>query len=115
MRDNKSITEYFGRFATFFGSIKFITGMTVFVVTWFIWNIFAPSGWRFDHYPFIFMTLLLSLQASYAAPIILFSQNRQAEKDREKLEMDLRSDLRSEQMLEDISTKLGILVEDNDE
>ena len=42
----------------------------------------APSGWRFDPYTFTFLTLILSLQASYAAPLILLAQNRQADRDR---------------------------------
>jgi uncharacterized membrane protein len=42
----------------------------------------APDNLKFDHYPFIFLTLLLSLQASYAAPLILLAQNRQADRDR---------------------------------
>jgi uncharacterized membrane protein len=110
---DSKVISYFDRFAAFFGSIKFIAGMSVFVVAWFMWNIFAPEDMRFDKYPFIFMTLLLSLQASYAAPIILFSQNRQSDKDRLKFEMDLESDLKSEKMLEKISAKLGIEVEDD--
>lgn len=113
MEENDSkIVSYFDRFAVFFGSIKFIAGMSFFIVVWFLWNIFAPSNTEFDKYPFIFMTLLLSLQASYAAPIILFSQNRQADKDREKFLQDLEADLKSERMLEQIMTKLDIPLED---
>lgn len=108
------VTDAFDRFAAFFGSIRFIAGMTVFVVAWFLWNTLAPQHMRFDRYPFIFMTLLLSLQASYAAPIILFSQNRQSDKDRLKFEMDLESDLKSERMLEKISAKLDIALEEDD-
>lgn len=107
------VTNAFDRFAAFFGSIRFIAGMTVFVVAWLLWNTLAPYDLRFDRYPFIFMTLLLSLQASYAAPIILFSQNRQSEADRLKFEMDLESDLKSEKMLEKISEKLGIEVKND--
>jgi uncharacterized membrane protein len=114
MNTDSKITKYFDRFAAFFGSIKFIAGMSVFVLAWFLWNIFAPTGLEFDKYPFIFMTLLLSLQASYAAPIILFSQNRQADKDREKFELDLAADLKSEKMLEKIASKLDIPLEDKD-
>lgn len=106
------ITRYADRFAVFFGSLKFIGGMTLFIVVWFLWNIFAPSHMIFDHYPFIFMTLLLSLQASYAAPIILFSQNRQAEKDREKFDLDLEADIKSEHMLEKIMKKLELMMDD---
>jgi uncharacterized membrane protein len=56
--------------------------MTVFVATWVIWNAVAPTNLRWDDYPFIFLTLILSLQASYAAPLILLAQNRQADRDR---------------------------------
>ena len=110
--EESKIVGYFDRFAAFFGSIRFIVGMSVFILIWFLWNIFAPSNLIFDPYPLIFLTLLLSLQASYAAPIILFSQNRQADKDREKFELDLQADLRSEDMLEKIMTKLEIPIEE---
>lgn len=106
--DDSKVTKAFDRFAAFFGSIKFIAGMTVFVTAWFLWNTLAPTDLQFDKYPFIFMTLLLSLQASYAAPIILFSQNRQSDKDREKFELDLAADIRSEVMLEKIAKKLEV-------
>jgi uncharacterized membrane protein len=52
------------------------------VIFWITWNFLAPDNLKFDHYPFIFLTLLLSLQASYAAPLILLAQNRQADRDR---------------------------------
>jgi uncharacterized membrane protein len=56
--------------------------MTAFVLLWVTWNSLAPDNLKFDHYPFIFLTLLLSLQASYAAPLILLAQNRQTDRDR---------------------------------
>jgi uncharacterized membrane protein len=62
--------------------------MTIFVFTWVIWNSFAPVDLRWDKYPFIFLTLILSLQASYAAPLILLAQNRQADRDRIALNED---------------------------
>ena len=78
--------ELFGRLservARFIGSARFIGWMTVFVITWLLWNILAPDDVRFDPFPFIFLTLMLSLQASYAAPLILLAQNRQADRDR---------------------------------
>jgi len=46
------------------------------------------ESWRFDKYPFILLTLALSLQAAYAAPLILLAQNRQEDRDREQLEVD---------------------------
>lgn len=106
--EDPKVVRYFDSFAAFFGSIKFIVGMTVFIVLWFLWNVFAPEGLRFDKYPFIFLTLLLSLQASYAAPIILFSQNRQADKDREKFNMDLEADLKSEKLLRLLTDHFGL-------
>ena len=86
--------EAFGRWseaiARNMGTARFIAYMTVFILIWFGWNIFAPSGLRFDPYTFTFLTLLLSLQASYAAPLILLAQNRQADRDRLSLEEDRR-------------------------
>ena len=77
--------EVFGRiserFARFIGTARFLVYMTFFVATWVIWNSIGPENLRWDEYPFIFLTLLLSLQASYAAPLILLAQNRQADRD----------------------------------
>ncbi len=79
-------TDAFGvfaeRFARFMGTAKFLMWMTVFVIAWVLWNFLAPRDWRFDEYPLIFLTLMLSLQASYAAPLILLAQNRQEDRDR---------------------------------
>ncbi len=69
--------------------------MTVIIILWIIWNVGAPSGWRFDEYPFIFLTLMLSLQASYAAPLILLAQNRQDDRDRVTHEQDRKQNERS--------------------
>jgi uncharacterized membrane protein len=84
--------EAFGRlserFARFLGTARFLVYMTVFVISWITWNTLAPSSLQFDPYPFIFLTLILSLQASYAAPLILLAQNRQADRDRIALNED---------------------------
>ena len=84
--------EMFGRWsekvARFIGSARFIGWMTAFVVTWLLWNTLAPADLRFDPFPFIFLTLMLSLQASYAAPLILLAQNRQADRDRVQYQED---------------------------
>jgi uncharacterized membrane protein len=91
--------ETFGRwserFARFMGTAAFLIAMTVFVVFWVLWNLASPRDWRFDNYPFIFLTLMLSLQASYAAPLILLAQNRQADRDRVALEQDRARDERN--------------------
>lgn len=84
--------EAFGRlsekFARFLGTARFLVYMSVFVLSWVTWNSLAPQNLRFDSYPFIFLTLILSLQASYAAPLILLAQNRQADRDRIALAED---------------------------
>jgi uncharacterized membrane protein len=86
--------EAFGRWsegiARFMGTAKFLVYMTVVIALWILWNTLAPAGWRFDPYTFTFLTLILSLQASYAAPLILLAQNRQADRDRLAMEEDRR-------------------------
>lgn len=86
--------EAFGQWAEaiarFMGTARFLVYMTVFVVGWIAWNTLAPAGLRFDPYTFTFLTLMLSVQASYAAPLILLAQNRQADRDRVSLEEDRR-------------------------
>lgn len=76
------------RIARFLGTARFLVYMTVFVAVWILWNLAAPAALRFDPYPFIFLTLMLSLQASYAAPLILLAQNRQDDRDRVQYEQD---------------------------
>lgn len=83
------------KFARFMGTPYFLIGMTVIVAGWVVWNTLAPGRLRFDPYAFIFLTLVLSLQASYAAPLILLSQNRQADRDRVALEQDRARDERN--------------------
>lgn len=76
--------------ARFMGTARFLVYMTVFVGGWLGWNALAPQSLRFDPYTFTFLTLLLSLQASYAAPLILLAQNRQVDRDRLAAEEDRR-------------------------
>ncbi|MBC7273899.1 MAG: DUF1003 domain-containing protein [Streptomyces sp.] len=83
------------RIARFIGTGRFLVGMTIVIITWVLWNIVAPPSVRFDEYPFIFLTLALSLQASYAAPLILLAQNRQDDRDRVNLEQDRKQNERS--------------------
>ncbi|MEJ5915063.1 DUF1003 domain-containing protein [Pseudokineococcus sp. 1T1Z-3] len=84
--------EAFGRlsegFARFMGTPRFLIYMTAVITAWVAWNTLAPSFLRFDPYAFLFLTLVLSLQASYAAPLILLAQNRQDDRDRVSLEQD---------------------------
>ncbi|MDN3352707.1 DUF1003 domain-containing protein [Actinomadura sp. DC4] len=93
--DPEAFGQFSERIARFLGTARFLVYMTVFVLLWFAWNILAPVSWRFDPYPFIFLTLMLSLQASYAAPLILLAQNRQDDRDRVQYEGDRARDERS--------------------
>ena len=82
--------DAFGSFsesiARFLGTGRYLVIQSIVVVKWVIVNIYKPL--QFDGYPFIFLTLILSLQASYAAPLILLAQNRQEDRDNEQLERD---------------------------
>jgi len=86
--------EKFGRasesFARAMGTGEFLIWMTVFVTLWLTWNSLAPVVLQFDPrgLNFTLLTMILSLQASYAAPLILLAQNRQADRDRVKTEQD---------------------------
>ena len=76
--------------ARFLGTPRFLVYLTIFCVVWLVWNTWAPEAWRFDssEYGYTVLTLMLSLQASYAAPLILLAQNRQDDRDRVAAEQD---------------------------
>ena len=86
--------DRFGRFSEAFargmGTSGFLIGMTVFVAVWLLWNSLMPVDLQFDPKAtnFTLLTLILSLQASYAAPLILLAQNRQDDRDRVQIEQD---------------------------
>jgi uncharacterized membrane protein len=112
--------ETFGRlsekFARFIGTARFLVYMTIFVFFWITWNTLGPTDFRFDEYPFIFLTLLLSLQASYAAPLILLAQNRQADRDRVTSQEDRNRDERNlavtEYMVRELAAMRNDLLEE---
>ncbi|GAB3390237.1 hypothetical protein GCM10027568_13770 [Humibacter soli] len=93
-RGTRSNRDRFGRFSEAFaramGTSGFLIGMTIFVAVWLTWNIWAPRPLQFDPAVtnFTLLTLILSLQASYAAPLILLAQNRQDDRDRVQIEQD---------------------------
>ncbi|WP_131737911.1 DUF1003 domain-containing protein [Actinomadura roseirufa] len=93
--DPESFGRLSERIARFLGTARFLVYMTVFVAVWILWNLLAPASLKFDPYPFIFLTLMLSLQASYAAPLILLAQNRQDDRDRVQYEQDRARNERS--------------------
>ena len=86
--------EAFGRtserIARFLGTSRFLVYLTLFVAIWLVWNTFAPDAVQFDprSLNYTLLTLILSLQASYAAPLILLAQNRQDDRDRVQMEQD---------------------------
>ena len=88
------------------GSWKFIIFQSILLLFWIILNVFAWN-YRWDPYPFIFLNLALSFQAAYTAPIILMSQNRQAESDRKKNELDLFTDKKAEREIATIKLELS--------
>src|SRR5262245_43191660 len=92
--------EAFGRFsetiARYLGTARYLVFQTVVVTAWIAWNaFFRHTAAGYDPYPFILLTLALSLQASYAAPLILLAQNRQEERDRMEMETDRRTNARA--------------------
>jgi uncharacterized membrane protein len=88
--DAESLGRISERVARFLGTWRFIGYMTLFIALWLLWNLVAPHALAFDPRAknFTLLTLLLSLQASYAAPLILLAQNRQADRDRVQYEHD---------------------------
>jgi uncharacterized membrane protein len=73
-------------FARFFGTPFFLVAQTVVVGAWILLNVIGV--WHFDLYPFILLNLAFSLQAAYAAPLILLAQTRQADRDKVHVEAD---------------------------
>jgi uncharacterized membrane protein len=91
---NGNSGDRFGRFSESFaramGTTWFLFGLTLLVIVWLLWNSTVPVSLQFDPrlQNFTLLTLILSLQASYAAPLILLAQNRQDDRDRVQIEQD---------------------------
>jgi uncharacterized membrane protein len=95
--------------ARFIGTGRFLVYMTVFIVVWLAYNSLAPATATFDPFPFIFLTLVLSVQASYAAPLILLAQNRQDDRDRVSLEQDRQVAAQSRADMEFLAREIAAL------
>jgi len=84
--------DAFGQFsesiARTLGTARFLLFQSFVCIAWLSWNIATPYGWHFDPNPFGVLTLTLSLQAAYAAPLILLAQNRQEDRDHQQSEVD---------------------------
>ena len=88
--DNDAFGQFSESVARFIGTARFLVYQTVFCFLWVVWNTVGPTSFRFDEWQFVGLTLLLSLQAAYAAPLILLAQNRQESRDRSQSELDRR-------------------------
>ena len=111
--DNKKIT--FGqrasdKLAEFAGSWFFIIAFTLFLIIWVLINAYFMKN-PFDPYPFIMLNLVLSCVAAIQAPLIMMSQKRQEQKDRERAEDDFKINLKCEIILENLHRKLDELLE----
>ena len=107
--DSDAFGVFAEQFARFLGTASFLVYMTLFVVIWIGWNIVAPASSRWDDYPFIFLTLILSLQASYAAPLILLAQNRQEARDKVIAEHDRQANARAHADMEFLAREVASL------
>ena len=96
--------------AAFGGSWKFIIFFGVFIICWILANIYILMNKGFDPYPFILLNLILSCLAALQAPVIMMSQNRQEEKDRERAKKDYMINLKSELEIRMLHEKLDHLI-----
>ncbi len=96
--------------AEFGGSWGFIIFFMSFLVAWILLNVFWLSNHGFDPYPFILLNLILSCIAAIQAPVIMMSQNRQEEKDRERSKKDYKINLKSELEIRELHEKIDHLI-----
>ncbi|MFM8568809.1 MAG: DUF1003 domain-containing protein [Candidatus Kapaibacterium sp.] len=99
------------RVARFGGSWAFILSFMGLLVLWIITNAFVLADRSFDPYPFILLNLILSCVAALQAPIIMMSQNRQEEKDRQRSENDYMVNLKAELQIRSLHQKIDLLFE----
>ena len=107
--DSDAFGVFAEQFARYMGTARFLMWMTGVVVIWIGWNAIAPADARWDAYPFIFLTLILSLQASYAAPLILLAQNRQEQRDKVIAEQDRQVNARAHADMEFLAREMASL------
>lgn len=123
MNDKKNLTQVidentkntFGqriadKVAVFGGSWTFILSFLSFLIVWIIFNAFFLFNKGFDPYPFILLNLILSCIAALQAPVIMMSQNRQEEKDRERAQNDYMINLKSELEIRMLHEKIDHLI-----
>jgi len=105
--DPGAFGEFSEAIARFIGTARFLIFQSVVVVLWLAWNMLAPIDWRFDPNPYGVLTLTLSLQAAYAAPLILLAQNRQEDRDREENNVDRKVVARTQADTEFLARELA--------
>ncbi len=96
------------RFAQIVGSWRFIIIQSIILAIWVMLNLVAFIE-HWDPYPFILLNLVLSFQAAYASPIIMMSQNRQCERDREQAQHDYETNLAAKEEIETLMQNLSAL------
>jgi uncharacterized membrane protein len=104
--DREAFGQLTERIARFLGTGRYLLWQTVLIAVWLVLNA-VPGLPHFDPYTFTFLTLVLSLQAAYAAPLILLAQNRQDDRDRVNLEQDRDEALQSKADLEYLARELA--------
>jgi uncharacterized membrane protein len=104
--DAEAFGQWTEKFARFLGTGRFLVIQTAVIVIWVAGNA-IPGVPHPDEYPFLFLTLALSLQASYAAPLILLAQNRQDDRDRVNLEADREEARESKADLEYLAREIA--------
>jgi len=109
--DNRTYGQVIAdKVAAFGGSWTFIISFFVFIAIWIGSNVFLLLNKGFDPYPFILLNLILSCIAALQAPVIMMSQNRQEEKDRERAKKDYMINLKSELEIRMLDEKLDHLI-----
>jgi uncharacterized membrane protein len=104
--DPEAFGEFSEAIARFLGTARFLVFQSVVIFVWIFVNV-AFDGIRFDEYPFILLTLALSTQAAYAAPLILLAQNRQGDRDRSTSERDREVTTRTQADTEFLARELA--------
>lgn len=105
--DPDAFGEFSEAIARFLGTARFLIFQSVVIVLWLGWNMLAPMDWRFDPNPYGVLTLAVSLQAAYAAPLILLAQNRQEDREREQSSDDRKIVARTQADTEFLARELA--------
>jgi len=104
--DPGAFGKFSERIARFLGTARFLVVQSVMVVIWISLNVFVIAL-RWDPYPFILLNLMFSVQAAYAAPLILLAQNRQEDRDRHQAEIDRTVARRTQEDAEYLARELA--------